>query len=83
MTVMQFIQETDHERSLRRILSCTHTLYSVLDELDDLDDDQIQERGDLLIAIENLFDITTIVTDVGRAIAWQSPEPEYTESEDD
>jgi|LakMenE18May11ns_1017448.scaffolds.fasta_scaffold9502246_1 hypothetical protein len=78
---MQFIQETDHERSIRRILSCTHTLYSVLDELDDLDD--ITERGDLLIAIENLMDATCIVTDVGRAIAWQSPEPQYSESEDD
>jgi hypothetical protein len=80
---MQFIQETDHERSIRRILSCTHTLYSVLDELDDLDD--VTERGDLLIAIENLMDAASIVTDVGRAIAWQSPEPEseYSESEDD
>jgi hypothetical protein len=53
----------------------------VLDELDDLDD--ITERGDLLIAIENLMDATCIVTDVGRAIAWQSPEPQYSESEDD
>ena len=81
MKVMQFIQETDHERSIRRILSCTHTLYSVLDELDDLED--VTERGDLLIAIENLMDAASIVTDVGRAIAWQSPDPEYIESEDD
>ena len=81
MKAMQFIQETDHERSIRRILSCTHTLYSVLEELDDLDD--VTERGDLLIAVENLMDVTGLVTDVGRAIAWQSPEPECTESEDD
>jgi hypothetical protein len=53
----------------------------VLDELDDLDN--VTERGDLLIAIENLMDAASIVTDVGRAIAWQSPEPEYSESEED
>lgn len=79
---MQFIQESEHERSLRRILSCTHTLYSVVEEL--TDPEEIELRGDLLIAVENLIDVADIVTDMARDIAWQySPTPAELESDSD
>ena len=78
---MQFVQETEHERALRRIQACTHTLYSVAEELEDPID--INHRADLLIAVENLFDIASFVTDAGRGIAWQhSPVPESEDDED-
>lgn len=80
---MQFIQETEHERTLRRLQSCTHTLYSIADELADPHD--VELRGDLLIAAENLIDIAVHVTESCRGIAWQyslTPD-ELEESEDD
>lgn len=66
---MQLADETPHERTMRRLLSCTHTLYSIADELEDPVD--IDERGDLLIAVENLIDIAQYVTESARGIAWQ------------
>lgn len=66
---MQFIQETEHERALRRINACTYTLYSIAEELDD--PGEVELRGDLLIAVENLIEAAFAVTDLGRAIAWQ------------
>lgn len=67
---MQFIQESEHERTLRRIKSCTHTLYSVIEDMTDPID--IDQRADLLIAIENLNEIASYVIDSGRGIAWQN-----------
>lgn len=77
---MDFLEEDLSQRVLRRIIACTHTLYRVAEELDDLDeevDDEITEevttekRGDLLIAVENLIDIAMYVTDSSRGIAWR------------
>jgi hypothetical protein len=77
---MAFVQETALERTLRRITSCTHTLYSVSDELSD--PDEVDGRADLLIAVENLIDIAIHVTEQCRNIAWQnSPLPD--EEDDD
>lgn len=77
---MAFVQETELERTLRRITSCTHTLYSVADELND--PDNVEGRADLLIAAENLIDIAIHVTEQCRNIAWQnSPLPD--EEDDD
>jgi hypothetical protein len=79
---MAFLQETEQERALRRIISCTHTLYSVSDELED--PEEIDDRADLLIAVENLIDVALHVTDSVRRIAWQdSNENEETESDYD
>ena len=79
---MQFIQETEHERTLRRLQSCTHTLYAIADELEDPQD--VNLRGDLLIAVENLIDIAVHVTESCRGIAWQyTLTPDELESEDD
>lgn len=79
---MRLSDETDHERTMRRLLSCTHTLYSIADELTDPVD--IDERGDLLIAVENLIDIATYVTESARGIAWQySKTPAELAQEDD
>lgn len=77
---MRFPQESDHERALRRIKSCTHTLYAVADELDD--PESVDERADLLIAAENLIDAASYITEACRGIAWQySPTPAELKSE--
>jgi hypothetical protein len=79
---MAFLQETEQERALRRIISCTHTLYSVSDELED--PEEIDDRADLLIAAENLLDVAIHVTEAIRQIAWQdSDEQEETERDYD
>jgi hypothetical protein len=63
---------------MRRLVSCTHTLYSVLEELDDPED--VDLRGDLVIAAERLLEAVVYVTDSARDIAWQyTPEPEHEE----
>lgn len=67
---MQFIQETEHQRTLRRINACVYTLYSIAEELND--PGAVELRGDLLIAVENLIDAAVEVTDIGRSIAWQN-----------
>jgi len=78
---MAFLQETEHERTMRRIVSCTHTLQAVIDDLDDPAD--IDARADLLIAAENLIEAALYVTDACRGIAWQySPIP-YSEEDEE
>lgn len=76
---MQFIvEESEHARVMRRLVSCTHTLYSVLEELEDPED--VDLRGDLVIAAERLLEAVIYVTDSARNIAWQyTPEPEHEE----
>ena len=54
---------------MRRLTACLHTLYSIAEELDD--PENIDERGDLLIAAENLLDAAICITDDIRNIAWQ------------
>ena len=72
--MIQFIEESQHERAIRRLLACTHTLHSIADELED--PENIEHRGDLLIAVENLIDVAIYVTEEARGIAWQhTPEP--------
>jgi hypothetical protein len=79
---MTFLQETDQERAMRRIVSCTHTLYSIADEL--LDPEDVDQRADLLIAVENLIDIASHVTEAVREIAWQySPVPGSKDDDED
>jgi hypothetical protein len=79
---MTFLQETDQERAMRRIVSCTHTLYSVADEL--LDPEDVDQRADLLIAVENLIDVANHVTEAVREIAWQySPVPGFRDDDED
>ena len=71
---MYFLNEDPHKRILRRLSACTHTLYAVAEELDDFEDEEMEDpekRGDLLIAVENLIDVATHLTDEIRAIAWQ------------
>jgi hypothetical protein len=81
--MMQFIiEESEHARTMRRIVSCTHTLYWVLEELED--PDEVELRGDLLIAAERLLEAVIYVTDSARNIAWQyTPEPEHEEDLED
>lgn len=65
----KFIEETQNERAIRRIESCTYTMISILDELEDLE--TIEERADLLVAAEDLFETTMCLVDEVRGIAWQ------------
>jgi hypothetical protein len=66
---MRLSEESQQERTMRRLFACTQTLLTIADEL--VDPVDIGERGDLLIAAENLIDIATYVTDSARGIAWQ------------
>jgi hypothetical protein len=65
----KFLDETPEERILRRIDSCTYTLYLISEELQDSSD--LEYRADLLVAIENFCEVASHVVDTGRAIAWQ------------
>lgn len=67
--MIQFVDETQQQRTMRRLIACLHTLYSIAEELDD--PQNIDERGDLLIAAENLLDAAMCITDDIRNIAWQ------------
>jgi hypothetical protein len=80
---MQFIvEESEHARTMRRLVSCTHTLYSILEELEDPHD--VELRADLVIAAERLLEAVIYVTDSARDIAWQySEEPEHEEDLED
>jgi len=73
-----FIEETQHQRTLRRIASCVHTISSIVEELDD--PESVSERGDILIAVEELADVSEYLVSVGRYVAWQ--DKEENESED-
>lgn len=91
MTVMAtHLDESSHRRLMRRITSCTHTLYSVAEEIEEVDfvasNDifsqngvdyvSADQRADLAIAVENLIDIAMFLTDKTRALAWKhSPVP--------
>ena len=66
---MMFFEEDPQEKALRRVNACIHTIASVVEELDD--PKEVDERADLLIAVENLFDIASFLTDQVRGIAWQ------------
>jgi len=79
---MQFLQETEHERTLRRLKSCTHTLYAISEELQD--PLEVDQRADLLIAVENLIEVASYVTDQCRGIAWQyTPVPGADDEDED
>jgi hypothetical protein len=92
-----FFDDTAHKKLMRRINACTHTLYSVADEIDEVDlissDDifamnnidfmSADQRADLVIAVENLIDIAMFVTDKTRDVAWKhSPVPVPDDQED-
>ena len=50
---------------------------------DDEEMEDPEQRGDLLIAVENLIDVATHLTDEIRAIAWQHPlTPQQIEEQD-
>lgn len=72
--------ESSEERILRRLRSAYANLVAVADDIDDPDD--VDARADLVIAAEDLLDVTMHITELARNIAWQySPVPESGESE--
>jgi hypothetical protein len=65
----KFIDETQNERAIRRVESCTYTMISVIEELEDVE--SVEERADLLVAIEELYEVSMCLVDEVRGIAWQ------------
>lgn len=93
-----FLDDDSHRRLVRRITACTHTLYSVAEEIEAIDSiasnkvfmangvDYVSadQRADLVIAVENLIDVASFLTDHTRAMAWKhSPSPVPDTQEDD
>jgi hypothetical protein len=74
---MRYSEEDHHARALRRVRASVQTLIHVADELDDPED--VDRRADLLIAIEDLADVTNFLLEATRAIAWRDV---ITETED-
>ena len=71
---MHFINEDPLARVLRRLAACTHTLYAVVEELEDLEEEEVESheaRADLLVSVESFFDVAMHITEEIRAIAWQ------------
>lgn len=66
---MRYTEEDRHARALRRVKACVETLCNVADDLDD--PEEISRRADLLIAIEDLGDVTSYLVDATRVIAWR------------
>jgi len=65
----EFIEETTTERAVRRVESCTYTMISIIDEL--VDPENVEDRADLLVAIEELYEVAMSLVDDVRGIAWQ------------
>jgi hypothetical protein len=74
---MRFTEEDSHARALRRVKACAQTLYLVADDLDD--PEEISRRADLLLAIEDLADVTNYLLEATRVIAWRDVLPEHSE----
>jgi hypothetical protein len=66
---MRYSVEDEHARALRRVRASVCTLYNVVEDLDD--PEEIQRRADLLIAVEDLADVTQYLLERTREIAWQ------------
>lgn len=74
---MRFTEEDSHARALRRVKACVSTLCIVADDLDD--PEEISRRADLLLAIEDLADVTNYLLEATRAIAWRDVLHEHSE----
>ena len=75
-------QEGSTAKVLRRVRACYETLCVVADDL--RDPGNIEERADLLIAVEDLIDVATHITEEVRNIAWQyTPTPKELEDNGD
>lgn len=62
---------------MRRLHSAVSTLVSVamyLEDIEEISEDSVEERGDLLIAVENLIDVSYYITERGRELAWRHSE---------
>lgn len=71
---MFIYQEGPTTKVLRRLRACYETLCVVADDLKD--PGNVQDRADLLIAVEDLIDVATHITEEVRNIAWQyTPTP--------
>jgi hypothetical protein len=72
--------ETPEQRAVRRLRAAYANLVTVANELEDPVD--VDARADLVIAAEDLGDVTAHILEAARDIAWQhSPVPESGESD--
>jgi len=72
--------ELPEERVVRRLRAVYANLVTLTEDIDDPDD--IDARADLVIAAEDLLDVSVHIAELARNIAWQySPVPESGEQE--
>ena len=78
---MSIYEATPYDHTLRRLTSSVFTLTAVAEFLEDVENvEDVKDRGDLLVAVENLIDVAVYVTERGRELAWQfAPLPEESE----
>jgi hypothetical protein len=75
---MSVFESNKYDIAMRKLNSCVHTLYTIADLLEEMEDpDEADTRADLVITAENLIDISVFVTERAREIGWQyTPVPE-------
>lgn len=78
-------EASPYDHMMRRLASSMFTLANVAEFLDDVEDiEDTEQRADLLIAVENLIDVSYFITERGRQIAWQySPVPDVDSESDE
>lgn len=70
-------EASPHDHALRRLHSSVSTLIGVamyLEDIEELSEDDVDKRADLLIAVENLIDVSYYITERGRELAWRNSE---------
>lgn len=68
-------EASPYDHALRQLHSCVSTLTGVayfLEDIEDIEDADL--RADLLIAVENLIDVSYYITERGRELAWRHSE---------
>ena len=45
-----------------------------LEDIEELSEDDVDKRADLLVAVENLIDVSYYITERGRELAWRNSE---------
>lgn len=78
---MSIFEATPYDHVMRKLNSSVHTLYSVAEALDGIEEPQDPEqRADLVLLAENLSDVVSYILERAREIAWlHTPVPEHEE----
>ena len=75
---MSLFESSPFEHMMRKLNSSAHTLYSVADMFDLIEEpESADERADLVLLAENIMDVVVYITERARDVAWQyTPTPE-------